>query len=493
MVRFLVANPQVRADCNESLSGMPDVLRACGRLSLGKAGPRDLATVRGGLDRAAAIASQLRASPELPPGLMTTGRELAIALEGDCAGLVKTLRRALVPEPPLSAKEPGFIADGYAKRLDATRAAVGEAKGAIENLQSRYVQQTGVRSLKIRSNSIVGHHVEVPASGAKQLGAEFTLRQGLASTTRFTTAELDRLAATLEAATEQMVLAEHAIFTELCSAVLASRGALTRIAHAAAAMDLVCGLAQAAAEGMWSEPELTDDTGLLIEGGRHPVAEALLETEGRTFVANDCRMGETDRLWLLTGPNMAGKSTFLRQVAIIVLMAQVGSFVPATRARLGIVDKMFSRIGASDDLAAGRSTFMVEMLETSAILNQATRHSLVILDEVGRGTSTHDGLSIAQACMEFLHDVTGCRTLFATHFHELADAAEAMNHATCMAMDASAGRYEEMFAYKVVPGRAGQSHGLKVAARAGMPTSVLARAAVLLAQHAGQHSVGPSA
>jgi DNA mismatch repair protein MutS len=200
-------------------------------------------------------------------------------------------------------------------------------------------------------------------------------------------------------------------------------------------------------------------------------------------------MGDTDRLWLLTGPNMAGKSTFLRQVAIIVLMAQVGSFVPVTRARLGIVDKMFSRIGASDDLAAGRSTFMVEMLETSAILNQATPHSLVILDEVGRGTSTHDGLSIAEACMEFLHDVIGCRTLFATHFHELADAAETMKHAACMAMDASAGRYEEMFAYKVVPGRAGQSHGPKVAARAGMPISVLERAAALLARH----TVGPSA
>jgi DNA mismatch repair protein MutS len=497
MVRFLVATPQVRADCRENLSGMPDMLRACGRLSLGKAGPRDLTAVRGGLERAAAVASQLKGTPELPPelppGLLTAWRELAIAHEGDCGNLAKTLRRALVPEPPLSARESGFIADGYAKRLDARRAEVAEAKGAIENLQSRYVQETGIKSLKIRANSLVGHHVEVPAASAKNLGTDFTLRQGLASTTRLTTAELDRLAAALEVASQRMTLAEQAIFTELRSAVLASREALTRIAHAAAAVDLVCSLAQAAAEGMWSEPELADDTGLTIEGGRHPVAEALLEAEGRAFVANDCRMGETDRLWLLTGPNMAGKSTFLRQVAIIVLMAQVGSFVPVTRARLGIVDKMFSRIGASDDLAAGRSTFMVEMLETSAILNQATPHSLVILDEVGRGTSTHDGLSIAQACMEFLHDVIGCRTLFATHFHELADAAETMKHAACMAMDASPGRYEEMFAYRVVPGRAGQSHGLEVATRARMPTSVLARAAVLLAQHTGQHNVGPSA
>jgi DNA mismatch repair protein MutS len=190
---------------------------------------------------------------------------------------------------------------------------------------------------------------------------------------------------------------------------------------------------------------------------------------------------------------MAGKSTFLRQVAIVVLLAQIGSFVPATRARVGIVDKMFSRIGASDDLAAGRSTFMVEMLETSAILDRATAHSLVILDEVGRGTSTHDGISIAQACMEFLHDTIGCRTLFATHFHELAEAAEVMRHAACKAMDASPGRFEEMFAYKVVPGRAGQSHGLKVAARAGIPTAVLTRAAELLAQHTRPRTVGPSA
>jgi DNA mismatch repair protein MutS len=225
---------------------------------------------------------------------MTAGRELAIALDGDCGTLVKNLRRALVPEPPLSAKESGFIADDYAKRLDARRAEAAEAKGAIENLQSRYVQKTGSKSLKIRANSIMGHYVEVPASSAKNLGADFTLRQGLASTTRFTTPELDRLAATLEAAPRQMALAEQGIFTDPCSAVLASREALTRIAHAAAAVDL------------------------------DPVAEALLEAEGRTFVANDCRMGDAERLWLLTGSNMAGKSTFLRQVAIIVLMAQVG-------------------------------------------------------------------------------------------------------------------------------------------------------------------------
>ena len=491
MVRFLVAQPRVRGDCREHLSGMPDMLRACGRLSLGEGGPRDLAAVRGGLERAAAVAVRLGGSHAPPPGLVTAGRELAIASDRDCGSLVQALQRALVPAPPVSAKEPGFIADGYAQRLDASRAEAARARGAIEDLQGRYVAETGVKALKIRANSVVGHHIEVPAPSAKALGAGFTLRQGLASTTRFTTPELDRLAAALEAASEQAASAEQAVFGELRGAVLASRRALARIAHAAAALDLVCGLAQAAAEGLWSEPELAGDTGLVIEGGRHPVAEPLLEAQGRAFVANDCRMGEAGRLWLLTGPNMAGKSTFLRQVAIIALMAQVGSFVPAAHARLGIVDKMFSRIGASDDLAAGRSTFMVEMLETSAILKQATARSLVILDEVGRGTSTHDGLSIARACMEYLHDVVGCRTLFATHFHELADAAETMEHAACMAMDASAGRHGEMFAYKVVPGRSGQSYGLKVAARAGMPAPVLERAAELLAQHTGATQAVP--
>ena len=258
------------------------------------------------------------------------------------------------------------------------------------------------------------------------------------------------------------------------------RAAVTRVAHAAAALDLVAGLAQAAAEGMWAEPDLVDGAVLDIEDGRHPVAERLLEAQGRSFVANDCRMGEGNRIWLLTGPNMAGKSTYLRQVALIVLMAQIGSFVPAKRARIGVVDKLFSRIGASDDMAAGRSTFLVEMLETAAILNQATERSLVILDEVGRGTSTHDGLAIAQATMEHLHDVVGCRTLFATHFHELADAANAMRHAECMAMDASAGRHGDVFTFKVAPGRAGQSYGLKAAALAGLPASVLVRAEALL-------------
>jgi len=480
MVRYLVGAPPLRAGCREGLSGMPDMLRACGRLSLGKAGPRDLGAVRDGLARARAIVSQLKDAPDLPAGLATARRELGLADEDSRDGLAGMLRRALVSVPPATMRELGFVAAGYDRQLDACRAEAGVARNAIARLQDRYIQETGIKSLKIRTNNVLGYHLEVPASSTKALGNGFTLRQGLASSTRYSTAELDRLASAQEAAIEET------LFRDLSGAVLSERAALARIAHAAAALDLVCGLAQAAAEGLWSEPELSDDTSLEIEGGRHPVAERLLEALGRAFIANDCHVGGSSRLWLLTGPNMAGKSTFLRQAALIALMAQIGSFVPAARARIGVVDKMFSRIGAADDLAAGRSTFMVEMLETSAILNQATERSLVILDEVGRGTATHDGLSIAQACMEYLHDVVGCRALFATHFHELADAAEAMPNAVCMTMDASAGRHNEMFAYKVKPGQSGRSYGLQVAERAGMPDVVLRRAAELLARHTGQ-------
>ncbi len=471
MVRFLVANPLIRSSCREGLGAMPDMLRACGRLSLGKGSPRDLSAVRDSLERAAAVAIRLRTADHLPPGLSSAARELAAAAEGACAAVAGRLRRALAIELPATIKEPGFVADGYTTRLDDARRAAARAKEEIEELQGRYVAQTGVKSLRIRVNTLVGYHVEVPAAQAKALGEGFTLRQGLASSTRFSTTELDALAVQLEKASSRIASAEQAVFTELSHAVLGIRETLTRVAHASAALDLVAGLAQAAAEGLWVEPELVEGPVLDIEGGRHPVAERLLEEQGRSFVPNDCRMGEGNRIWLLTGPNMAGKSTFLRQVALIVLMAQLGSFVPAKQARIGVVDKLFSRIGASDDLAAGRSTFLVEMLETAAILNQATERSLVILDEVGRGTSTHDGLAIAQATMEHLHDVVGCRTLFATHFHELANAADAMPHATCMAMDATAGQHGDVFTFKVTQGRARQSHGLKAAALAGMNRS----------------------
>ena len=486
MVRFLVADAATRAGCRDDLDAMPDMLRACGRLSLGKGGPRDLAAVRDGLERAASVAARLHGAANLPSGLASTARELAAAADGGFAKVVDSLRRALAADLPTTATEAGYVRVGYSARLDETRVDANQTRDAIDDVQARYVTKTGIKSLRIKVNTLVGYHVEVPSALASTLDGSFTLRQGLASSARFSTDELDELAARLEEALARVTTAEQAVFTKLSHLVLDLREPLTKIAHAAAALDLVAGLAQAAAEGLWTEPEMVEGAVLDIEGGRHPVAERLLEAQGRAFVANDCRMDQVNRIWLLTGPNMAGKSTFLRQVALIVLMAQLGSFVPTSRARIGVVDKLFSRIGASDDLAAGRSTFLVEMLETAAILQQATGQSLVILDEVGRGTSTNDGLAIAQATMEHLHDVVGCRTLFATHFHELADAADSMDHAACMAMDATAGRHGDVFTFKVGPGRAGLSYGLKAAALAGMPLSVLARAEVLLMQATGK-------
>ncbi len=332
MVRLLVSEPQIRADCREDLDAMPDMLRACGRLSLGKGGPRDLAAIRDSLQCATALARRLQGVANLPSGLVSVTRDLAAATEGACADVVSSLRRALVSQPPATPREPGYVVEAYSARLDEARADATRAREAIDELQARYVAETGVKGLRIKVNTLIGYHVEVPSSQARALGDGFVLRQGLASSTRFSTAGLDGLAARLEDATGRTARAEQTVFTDLSNAVMGVRELLTRIAHAAAALDLVAGLAQAAAEGMWIEPELVEEGILDVQGGRHPVAERLLEAQGRSFVANDCRMGEGNRLWLLTGPNMAGKSTFLRQVALIVLMAQLGSFVPATRA-----------------------------------------------------------------------------------------------------------------------------------------------------------------
>ena len=483
MVRLFVSNPQLRSDCQDNLGRLPDVLRASGKMSLRSAGPRDLAQIRDGLETAGRLVLLLRGLPEPIPGLVSVQRDLETAISGACANLENLLRAAVIQQPPTTVTELGFVVPGYDARLDRSRTDLVAANAAIQALQAQYVAATGLKGLRIRTNTVVGYHVEVAAAAASSLDSSFKLRQGLASTARFSTEQLTLLAARLEEATSATEAAEAAIFSKLVIAVMECRDDIARIAHAAAALDLVAGLAQAAAEGLWVEPDLVEGSGLWIEAGRHPVAERLLENQGRSFVPNDCRMEDDERLWLLTGPNMAGKSTFLRQVALIILMAQVGSFVPAKAARIGIVDKLFSRIGASDDLAAGRSTFMVEMLETAAIMNQATSRSFVILDEVGRGTSTHDGLSIAQACMEYLHDTVRCRTLFATHFHELGDTSDAMPAAVSMAMNATAGDHGDLFTFEIAPGHAKRSYGLKIASLAGMPPAILNRAEHLLEQH----------
>jgi len=457
---------------------MPDVLRAAGRLSVGKATPLDLGAIRDALGQARTLADILSPVATSAPGLQPIVRDLNHMRQGDASALRETLQRALVPQPERDIA--GFIKSGFDRDLDAARRTRDEIAEALTHLQTRLADETGVRSLKIRRNTLIGFHVEVSNASASALAAPFVLRQGLASSSRFTHPALDDLAARSEAAGARIQTLEEALFKDFIQQALVLRDGLARMAHAAAALDLLAGLGQAAAEGGWVEPTLDDAPHLDIEQGRHPLAEALLEAEGRSFEPNDCIMSADRRLWMLTGPNMAGKSTFLRQVAVIVIMAQIGSFVPARRARIGIVDRLFSRIGAGDRLVAGQSTFMVEMLETAAILTRATHQSLVILDEVGRGTSTDDGLAIAQAVMEYLHDTVQARALFATHFHELAVTADQMSHAVCMRMDDAGGRHGELFTYKVLPGIAGQSFGLKIAALAGIPASVIDRASQLL-------------
>lgn len=480
MVRHFVDHPTIRHDCQETLSHLEDMVRASGRLSLRKGGPRDLTAIRSGLATCADI-NRLMSPP--PPTLAGLHHEFEIVTRGDLATLLATLRRAILADPASSPAEGDVIAPRFDKRLDALRERRAEVSAEIDALRDRYSRESGIRSLKIRSNAVIGYHIEVPSTATGKLDpGVFRLRQGLASSTRYTSEELDRLADQKDRVQHEVLQEEERICRGLIEETLTLRKEITRIAQAAAILDLVAGLAQAAAEGHWVEPDLEESTTLEIIGGRHPVAEQLLTAEGGHFEANDCTMREDCRLWVITGPNMAGKSTFLRQTATIILMAQIGSFVPATRARVGLVDRMYSRIGAGDDLAAGKSTFMIEMQETATILREATNRSFVILDEIGRGTATSDGLAIAQATMEYLHDSVGCRTLLATHYHELAEMAGHFAGAVAMKMDASEGSDGSSFSYRISPGQAGNSYGLHVAQMAGVPEAVIRRAEAILVE-----------
>jgi DNA mismatch repair protein MutS len=336
----------------------------------------------------------------------------------------------LVPSPPIDAAQGGYIAEGYDAALDALRSSGGEGRRAIAGLEARYRTQTGIAALKIRHNNVIGYHIEVPAKHADALMAAdsgFTHRQTLAGVVRFNAPDLHEQALRVGNAQAHAVAAEAAHLEELIGAALARAEPIAAAADALARLDVAAALAERAAEGGWTRPLFVEGNCFEVKGGRHPVVEDAVRASGGRFVANDCGLSEDSRLWLVTGPNMGGKSTFLRQNALIAVLAQAGAFVPATRATLGLVDRLFSRVGASDNLARGRSTFMVEMVETAAILSQATDRSFVILDEVGRGTSTYDGLAIAWAVVEAVHDRNRCRCLFATHYHELTRLAERLD------------------------------------------------------------------
>jgi DNA mismatch repair protein MutS len=478
-IEFFLDRPELRAALRERLKGCPDIERSLTRLTLGRGGPRDLAALRQTLGETAALREMLG-----EPGLVPLPERLAEARTdlGEHGAVVAHLGRALGAELPLFARDGGFIAAGYSAELDEWRELRDESRRLIAGLQTRYAGDSGIGALKIRHNNVIGYYIEVSAGHAGKLGPEFIHRQTMAGAQRYTTAELADLETKIASAAERALALELRLWEDLVGEVIARRAEIAAAASALATLDLATALAERAAEGEWVRPIVEDSAAFEVRGGRHPTVEAALAAagEGSGFVANDCVLGE-DRIWLVTGPNMAGKSTFLRQNALIAILAQMGSYVPARAARIGVVDRLFSRVGAADDLALGRSTFMVEMVETAAILNQAGPRSLVILDEIGRGTATFDGLSIAWAALEHVHEVNRCRTLFATHYHELTALAAKLPGLACHTMRVKEWKGDVVFLHEVGPGAADRSYGIHVAKLAGLPKSVTARATEVLA------------
>jgi DNA mismatch repair protein MutS len=514
---FLHESETLRGDLRRTLRHTPDLARAMSRLALQRGSPRDLAAVRDSLAAAQGCVELLRKAAGAMPlegsspvdserigrhgGLPGTLAHVARRLGACDASLQPLLARALVDEPPHLKRDGGFVREGYSADLDAARALRDDSRKVMAALETGYVQETGIKSLKVRHNNILGYYLEVPAGAARPLTAvplseTFRHRQTMAGAMRFTTQELVETESRIVAAAERALTLEQDIFAELAAAVAAQERALGEVAGALAELDCEAALAEVAVEERYTRPILDDSTAFEIAGGRHPVVEQALRSSeaAAQFIDNDCALGGSQpdeagggdaafrpaRLWLVTGPNMAGKSTFLRQNALITVLAQIGAFVPARSARIGIVDRLFSRVGAADDLARGHSTFMVEMVETASILNQATPRSLVILDEIGRGTATYDGLSIAWAVVEYLHEVSECRALFATHYHELTALAGRLREVASVTMEVREWKDEIVFLHKVRPGAADRSYGIQVAKLAGVPAAVTKRAKEVL-------------
>lgn len=486
-VQHFAEDAGLREDVRRRLRTAPDLERALSRLTLGRGGPRDLAAVREALAAAADLKARLRTGDRDLSGLPAVLEEACAGL-GEHHALADALADALVAEPPVTARDGGFIAKGFDAALDDCRTLKDESRRHIAALEARYRKETGIAGLKIKHNNVLGYHIDVSAKAAEALMApphaqRFVHRQTLASNVRFSTAELGELAAEISQAGDRALALELEIFARLTAQVTDDWAALIAVAEALALFDLCAALAELAVGARWTRPQLDDKLDFAIEGGRHPVVEAALKaSDAGPFIANDCDLGTGRRLWLVTGPNMAGKSTFLRQNALIAVLAQMGSYVPASACRIGVVDRLFSRVGASDDLAHGRSTFMVEMVETAAILNQATERSLVILDEIGRGTATYDGLSIAWAAVEHLHEVNRARALFATHYHELSALKQKLDALALRSMKVKEWEGAVVFLHEVAEGAADRSYGIQVAKLAGLPKAVIARAKQVLEQ-----------
>lgn len=491
-VAYFLDQSGLRSAVRGHLKSCPDLARALSRLTVGRGGPRDLAGVRDGVAAAKALAQTLLGETGLatPP---QAAEEIARILSEDDTGLGEELETVLGDQLPLQARDGGFVRSGHNSDLDETRALRDESRKVIAGLQAGYADEVAVKALKIKHNNVLGYFIEVPAQhGATLMGephnAKYIHRQTMANAMRFTTTELADLEQKILAAGDKAQRLELEIFNQLVDRVTAQSELITSLGAALARLDVFTAFAELAAENRYSRPLVDDSLAFDIGQGRHPVVEQVLQRAGDApFVPNDCNLstetpdGEGKRIWLLTGPNMAGKSTFLRQNALITILAQIGAFVPAASAHIGVVDRLFSRVGAADDLARGRSTFMVEMVETATILNQASARSLVILDEIGRGTATFDGLSIAWASVEHLHEVNCCRSLFATHFHELTALSDRLDHLGNATMKVREFKGDVVFLHEVGPGAADRSYGIQVAKLAGLPEPVIARATEVLA------------
>ena len=500
-VGFLIDRESLRDALRDSLRSAPDLARAVSRLAFARGSPRDLGAVRDALGVAARVL-ELLASDGDGMGLPAELSRISGRLGSVADDLHAALTGALVDDPPHLRRDGGFVREGFKPELDEARRLKEDSRGVMAGLEATYIERTGVKSLKVRHNNILGFYIEVTLANAKpllegKLAGEFRHRQTMANAVRFSTPELIETEGRIASATERALSLEQEVFTELSEVVQREERGLSEIAAALAELDATAGLAELARHEGYTRPFVDDSEAFEIRGGRHPVVEqALAAAKAGPFIENDCVLGRAEpsggdsgteeeveggRIWLVTGPNMAGKSTFLRQNALIVVLAQMGSYVPARSAAIGAVDRLFSRVGASDDLARGRSTFMVEMVETAAILNQASRRSLIILDEIGRGTATFDGLSIAWATVEFLHEVVGARTLFATHYHELTALGRRLPDVANVTMDVREWHDEIVFLHKVKPGAADRSYGIQVAKLAGLPATVLGRAREVLA------------
>lgn len=492
VVEFFLKHQDVREKLRTVLKSCPDIERAVSRLGVGRGGPRDLLSIGvtlGSLPKLITLIETFKpidVVDELPSAVAKVLQKF-----GNHAMLVNMLANALWVEDrnnelPLLARDGDFIKAGYSPELDAVRDLKNKGHNYILNLQSKYVQQTGIEHLKIKYNNVIGYFIEIPNKEAAQVlgNPEFIHRQSVLNAARFTTVELTELENQIRGAAEKALALELAVFDDLVHSVLLAADDITRTANALAELDVGSALADLAIENNYCRPEIDDSYAFEIVDGRHPVVEeAIQRSHEGSFVGNNCSLDvESNRIWLITGPNMAGKSTFLRQNAIIAIMAQMGSFVPAKSAHIGYVDKVFSRVGASDDLARGRSTFMVEMVETASILNRADRRSFVILDEIGRGTATFDGLSIAWAVVEYLHEVNKCRALFATHYHELTDLTGRLKSMSLHCMKIKEFKGEVIFLHEVIEGAADRSYGIHVAKLAGLPPKVLERAEQVLAE-----------